>query len=157
LELASVSDPAALAPAVAAVLRIAERPGVSISDAIAESLRGERLLLVLDNCEHLIAASAELVTALLRSCPQLKILATSREALAVPGESLLSVPSLGVPADPLPPLDDLREFEAIRLFVDRSIAQLPAFALTAENADHVARLCCRLERLPPTTEPAAGR
>jgi predicted ATPase/class 3 adenylate cyclase len=158
VELASVTDPAAVGPAVAAVLRIAERPPVAITDAIAESLRDERLLLVLDNCEHLIAASAELVSVLLRSCPQLKILATSREALSVPGESLLSVPSLGVPADdPLPPLEELRAYEAVRLFVDRCLSQLPAFALTAENADAIVRICRRLDGIPLALELAAAR
>jgi predicted ATPase/class 3 adenylate cyclase len=158
VELASVSDPAAVGPAVAAVLRIAERPNVAITDAIAESLRAERLLLVLDNCEHLIAASAELVSALLRSCPQLRILATSREALSVPGESLLSVPSLGVPGDdPLPPLDELREYDAVRLFVDRCLAQRPTFALTEENAADVVRICRRLDGIPLALELAAAR
>jgi len=158
VELASVSDPAAVGAAVAAVLRVTERPSGRINDTIAESLRDQQLLLVLDNCEHLIAASAELVSTLLRSCPRLKILATSREALSVPGETLLSVPSLGVPADdPLPPLEELRGFEAIRLFADRAGAQLPTFVLSAENATDVVRVCRRLDGIPLALELAAAR
>ncbi|HTJ59997.1 MAG TPA: tetratricopeptide repeat protein [Candidatus Saccharimonadales bacterium] len=158
VELASVTDPAAVGPAVAAALRIGERPAVAITDAIAESLRDQRLLLVLDNCEHLIAACAALVTTLLRTCPQLKILATSREALSVPGESLLSLPSLSVPADePLPPVEELHTYEAVRLFVDRSLAQLPDFALTTENAVHVVQICRRLDGIPLALELAAAR
>jgi predicted ATPase/class 3 adenylate cyclase len=158
VELAPVSDPAAVGPAVAAVLRIPERPAIRITDAIVEALRDQELLLVLDNCEHVIAAAADLVSALLRSCPRLKILATSREALSVPGEALLSVPSLGVPADdPLPPIEELRGYEAIRLFNDRSNAQLPTFVLTAENASDVVRVCRRLDGIPLALELAAAR
>ncbi len=158
VELASVSDPGAVATAVAAVLRITERPTGATTDLIIDSLRDQRLLLVLDNCEHLIAASAALVNALLRSCPQLKILATSREALGVPGESLFSVPSMGVPADDrLLGLEELRGYEAIRLFVDRCLAQLPDFALTTENAADVARICRRLDGIPLALELAAAR
>jgi predicted ATPase/class 3 adenylate cyclase len=158
VELASVTDPAGVAPAVANVLRVGERPAAALTNVIADSLRDQRLLIVLDNCEHLIAASAELAGALLRSCPHLKILATSRETLGVPGESIFPVPSLAVPAnDSLPDVDELREYESIRLFVDRCVAQLPEFALTAENAAEVVRICRRLDGIPLALELAAAR
>jgi predicted ATPase len=113
---------------------------------------------VLDNCEHLIAACAELADVLLRSCPQLSILATSREGLNVPGEALMPVPSLRVPTGvALPPLDQLREYEAISLFVDRCAASQPTFALTQENAADVARVCRRLDGVPLALELAAAR
>jgi len=130
VELASVTDPAAVGQAVAAAVRVGERPGRTIVDSISASLRRRELLLVLDNCEHLIAACAELANALLRSCPRVVILATSREGLNVPGETLMPVPSLRVPeSDRVTTLDELREYEAVRLFVDRCAAYQPTFTL----------------------------
>lgn len=158
VELASVTDPSAVAPTVASALRIPEQTGQAAADGIAASLRGRELLLVLDNCEHLIAACAELADSLIRSCPRLKILSTSREGLNVPGEALMPVPPLRVPAeDLLPPLDQLREYEAIRLFVDRSAAFQPSFALTEDNAADVVRICRRLDGIPLALELAAAR
>ena len=158
VELAPVTDPTAVGPTVAAAVHIGERPGRTAVDAISESLRRRRLLLLLDNCEHLIAACADLADALLRSCPHLTILATSREGLNVPGETLMPVPSLRVPAgDTVPPLDELRDYEAISLFVDRCAANQPAFALTQENANDVVRICRRLDGVPLALELAAAR
>src|SRR6202022_700118 len=158
VELAAVTEPAAVAPTVAAAVHIGERPGRPVVDTISESLRSRHLLLLLDNCEHLIAACADLADALLRACPRLTILATSREGLNVPGESLMPVPSLRVPAgDTLPPLDELRHYEAIGLFVDRSAAHQPAFTLTEENANDVVRICRRLDGVPLALELAAAR
>jgi len=158
VELASVTDPAAVGPTVASALRIPEQTGHAVVDSIAASLRGRELLLVLDNCEHLIAACAELADVLTRSCPRLKILSTSREGLTVPGEALMPVPPLRVPKeDPLPPLDQLREYEAIRLFVDRSAAFQASFALTEDNAADIVRICRRLDGIPLALELAAAR
>src|SRR6202035_4957738 len=141
-----------------AAVHIGERPGRPAVDAISESLRRRRLLLLLDNCEHLIAACADLADALLRSCPHLTILATSREGLNVPGETLMPVPSLRVPAgDTVPPLDELLDYEAISLFVDRCAANQPAFALTADNAKDVVRICRRLDGVPLALELAPAR
>src|SRR6202022_325161 len=108
--------------------------------------------------EHLIAACADLADALLRACPRVTILATSREGLNVPGETLMPVPSLRVPAGgSLPQLDELREYEAISLLADRCAANQPAFALTEENAKDVVRICRRLDGVPLALELAAAR
>jgi predicted ATPase/class 3 adenylate cyclase/tetratricopeptide (TPR) repeat protein len=158
VELAPVTDPAAVGPTVAAAVHIGERPGRPVVDTISESLRSQHLLLLLDNCEHLIAACADLADALLRACPHVTILATSREGLNVPGETLMPVPSLRVPAsDAVPPLDELREYEAISLFVDRCTASQPAFVLTEKNGQDVARICRRLDGVPLALELAAAR
>jgi predicted ATPase/class 3 adenylate cyclase len=158
VELAPIRDPAAVGSAVALALHVPERPGEKMIEAISASLTDRELLLVLDNCEHLIAVCAQLADALLRSCPRIKILATSREGLGVPGEALMPVPSLRVPdADPLPPPDELREYEAVRLFVERSAAYQPAFMLTTENAADIVRICRRLDGIPLALELAAAR
>jgi predicted ATPase/class 3 adenylate cyclase len=158
VELASVTDPAGVGPTVAAAAHISERSGRPILDTISESLGSRQVLLVLDNCEHLIAACADLANALLHSCPHLTILATSREGLNVPGEALMPVPSLRVPGgERLPPLDELREYEAINLFVDRCTSYQPTFALTEENAADVVRICRRLDGVPLALELAAAR
>ena len=158
VELAPVTDPAAVGPTVASALHIPERTGHAVADTISAFLQGHDLLLVLDNCEHLIAACAELAAVLIRSCPRLKILSTSREGLNVPGEALMPVPSLRVPVeDPLPPLDQLREYEAIRLFVDRGTAYQSSFALSDDNAADVVRICRRLDGIPLALELAAAR
>jgi len=158
VELESVSDPAGVGATVAAAAHIGERPGRSAVDSITSSLRSRQVLLILDNCEHLVAACAELAHALLRSCPRLTILATSREGLNVPGETLMPVPSLRVPdGDHLPPLDELGAFEAIKLFVDRCTSHQPAFSLTEENAADVVRICRRLDGVPLALELAAAR
>jgi predicted ATPase/class 3 adenylate cyclase len=158
IELASVTDPAGVGPTVAAAVHIGERSSRSVIETLTSALRTRELLLILDNCEHLIAACADLADALLRSCPQVVILATSREGLNVPGETLMPVPSLRVPeGNRLPPLDELRGYEAIRLFVDRCAAFEPAFALTEENAADVLRICRRLDGVPLALELAAAR
>jgi len=158
VELGPVTDPAGVAPAVGAVLHIAERPGRSVLDNISASLRSRQLLIVLDNCEHLIAACADLADALIRTCPSVTILTTSREGLNVPGETLMPVPSLRLPAhDRAASLDELREYEAIALFVDRCASYQPAFALTEENATDILRICRRLDGVPLALELAAAR
>lgn len=158
VELGPVTNPAGVGPTVAAAVQIGERPGIPTVDTISASLRSRQVLLVLDNCEHLIAACAHLADALIRSCPQLTMLATSREGLNIPGEALMPVPSLGVPdGDRLPRLAELREYEAISLFVDRCSSYQPAFALTEENAADVVRICRRLDGVPLALELAAAR
>lgn len=158
VELARVTDPSGVAAGVAAALHISERAGHDMLAAISESLRSQELLLVLDNCEHLIESSAQLADTLLRSCPRLKIIATTREALNVPGETLMPVPSLRLPEPgSLPPLAELREFEAVRLFIDRASAFQPGFELAAENAEDIVRICRRLDGIPLALELAAAR
>jgi predicted ATPase/DNA-binding CsgD family transcriptional regulator len=116
------------------------------------------MLLILDNCEHLVEAGADLVTTLLRSCPDPHILATSREALKVPGETLFAVPPLSLP-DPrhLPSVENLTSYESSRLFVERARAVMPDFSLTHNNALPVAQICYRLGGIPLAIELAAAR
>jgi len=158
VELAALSDPSLVPKAVASALGVPEQPGRVLTEALAHSLRGKSVLVILDNCEHLVAACAHLTDALLRACPNLRILATSREALGVTGETTWRVPSLSVP-DPerLPSLDRFQEYEAVRLFIDRAVASAPQFAVTNSNAPAVAQVCHRLDGIPLAIELAAAR
>lgn len=158
VELADLADPALVPGAVAAALDVRGWSGQNPVDAVLEFLGPRSLLLVVDNCEHLLAAAAALVDTLLRSAPQLTILATSREPLRVPGEVVFRVPSLEIP-DPerTTDVDELVRYEAVRLFVDRAAAAAPEFALDENNAADVARICLRLDGLPLALELAAGR
>src|SRR5918997_3914016 len=158
VELASLSDPALVPQTVAFALGMREQPGRLLTDTLSEYLELKKMLLVLDNCEHLVEACAQLAEALLRACPNLRILATSREALGITGETGWLVPSLSLP-DPryLPPVDELPRYEAARLFIERAAAMLPTFELTDRNAAAVARLCRGLDGIPLAIELAAAR
>ena len=158
VELAVLTDPSLVPKAVASALDVPEQPGRMLTETLADSLRGKSVLVILDNCEHLVAACAHLTTALLRACPNLRMLATSREALGVTGETTWRVPSLSLP-DPqrLPPLDRFTEYEAVRLFIDRAAASAPQFAVTSSNALAVAQVCHRLDGIPLAIELAAAR
>jgi predicted ATPase len=158
VELADLVDAALVAEAVEAALDVRALSGQNPVDAVAEFLGSRSFLLVLDNCEHLLAPTSALVDTLLRSAPRLTIVATSREPLRVPGEVIFRVPSLGVP-DPERARDvrELMRYGAVRLFVDRAAAAAPEFALDEENAADVARICLRLDGLPLALELAAGR
>jgi predicted ATPase/DNA-binding CsgD family transcriptional regulator len=158
VELAAVADPAAVASAVAGVLRVWETAGEPTVEAIVRFVGDRRGLLVLDNCEHVIAACAELADGLLAGCPELTILATSREPLTVPGEITWPVSPLPVP----PPgwregVVELSRFDAVRLFGDRAQRVRPDFALSETNAASVAELCTRLDGIPLALELAAAR
>ncbi len=155
--LASLSDPTLVPQALASALEVREASGRPLTETLVEHLKPKRTLLVLDNCEHLIDACAALVDTLLRSCPGLKILATSREALGVAGERVWVVPPLASP-DPLhlPPVEELARYEAVRLFVERAEAA-SRFELTEENASTVAQLCNSLDGVPLAIELAAAR
>ena len=127
-------------------------------DALLDNLRQRELLLVLDNCEHLISSCAELVEALLRGAPALRIVATSREALGASGETVHRVRSLSLPkALASVSMDALVEAEATHLFLERATAVEPAFTPTPENADAIARICRRLDGIPLAIELAAAR
>jgi predicted ATPase/DNA-binding CsgD family transcriptional regulator len=158
VELAPLSEPELVAQAVASVLGVREAPGSPLTETLADHLLPRTTLLVLDNCEHLIGACASLAEALLGRCPNLKVLATSREALGVEGETLFVVPPLSLP-DPrcLPALDSLSEYEAARLFVERARAVRPGFEITDSNALAVAQVCHRLDGMPLAIELAAAR
>jgi non-specific serine/threonine protein kinase len=156
--LAPLSEPDLVPRAVASALGVREVPGRSLEEVLVEHLKARSTLLVLDNCEHLIGACAALADALLPSCPSLRILATSREALGIAGERAWLVPSLTLPDDPqrLPPVEELSRYEAVRLFVERAEA-VSGFALTEHNASAVARVCRRLDGIPLAIELAAAR
>jgi predicted ATPase/DNA-binding CsgD family transcriptional regulator len=157
-ELASLRDPGQVAASVADVLQLRQRGPDSGPAELAAAIGTSEMLLVLDNCEHLIRSCAEVANGLLRACPQLCILATSREPLGVPGEVTWRVPSLPFPADPrqVRPADLVR-FEAVRLFAERARLARPRFALTRENAAAVAEICTRLDGIPLAIELAAAR
>jgi non-specific serine/threonine protein kinase len=124
---------------------------------LAAALHAQQLLVVLDNCEHLIEACARLVDALVRTCPRVQVLATSREALGIAGETAYRVPSLRLPTGPELPLDAVRQSEAVRLFTERAAAVQPSFALTSANAQAVVQVCQRLDGIPLALELAAAR
>jgi predicted ATPase/DNA-binding XRE family transcriptional regulator len=156
-DLTALSDPALVLPAVAAVCGVPEAAGRSLQAGLAEFLRDRQLLLLLDNCEHLIEASAQLAEALLRAAPQLRLLATSREPLGLVGESLFQVPSLSLPDTGRPALEAVAQSEAGRLFAERAAALKPGFAVTEANAPAVAQICQRLDGIPLALELAAAR
>jgi predicted ATPase/class 3 adenylate cyclase len=155
-ELAPVRDPAGVDDAVAAVFSVTARAGQSTREALVEFLRSKQLLLVLDNCEHLIEAAAALAGVLQRACERLVILATSREALRIEGERLVPVPPLGVPGADTD-LDTVMEAEAVRLFAERAAAVKPGFQVTAQNAAVVAAIVRRLDGMALAVELAAAR
>jgi predicted ATPase/class 3 adenylate cyclase len=155
-ELAPVTDPSAVCETLAASLEVRPFPGRALGDLVLEYLAHKRLLIMVDNCEHLLAAVADLVEVIVKRCPRVAVLATSREGLALPGEQIVAVPALGLPqadADP----DSIGEAEAVRLFCDRAVAANAAFALTDSNSASVARLCRRLDGIPLAIELAAAR
>lgn len=147
-----------VAQTVATTMRIREQPGQSLQSALADWIHDKRILLVLDNCEHLLAGSAALVEGLLGTCPHLRVLTTSRERLSVPGEVRWVVQPLALPErDGDVPPEELRTFEAVRLFETRSRAVNSGFVVTATNAATVAEICRRLDGLPLAIELAAAR
>ena len=158
VELAPVSDPDMVTQLTAKVLGIREQPRRQLLETLVDRLRSKRLLLVLDNCEHLLDACATLAGALLKTCFNLRILATSREAIGITGESIFQVPSLATPEPGATmSLGSLCQFEAVRLFKDRAVAVQSRFALTDATAPAVAQICWRVEGIPLAIELAAAR
>jgi len=158
VELASLSEGDLLPQAVAKAAGVLERPGQPLTDTLAEYLRAKSVLLVVDNCEHLADSAADLLDTLLDSCPRLRVLATSREALGLAGEIVWRVPSLSVPeTDSLPTPGEMTGYEAVRLFAERARLKLPAFELTLEDAPAVAEVCRKLEGIPLAIELATAR
>jgi predicted ATPase/DNA-binding CsgD family transcriptional regulator len=158
VELAPLADPTLVPRTVASALGVPETAGRAVRDSLVSFLRQKRLLLILDNCEHLLQACTNLADDLLHACPELTILASSREILGVEGETPFRVPAMTLP-DPhyLPPLAELAGYDAIRLFVERGQVVAPGFALTADNAQTIAQVVSRLDGIPLAIELAAAR
>ena len=156
--LAPLNDPSLVPQSVAQALCISEEPGKALTQTLAKALKSKRMLLVLDNCEHVLAACALLVDTLIRSCPGVKILGSSRESLNIAGEITYRVPSLSFPArDQNISLKTIGQFEAALLFADRAQFHQPEFALTDDNAPAVGMLCRQLDGIPFAIELAAAR
>ncbi|MCH7904489.1 MAG: tetratricopeptide repeat protein [Armatimonadetes bacterium] len=156
VELAAISDPNLVANEVATALSIKEEPGESMADTLVARLAAKEMLIVLDNCEHLLAACTDLCAHLLKSCQGLHILATSREALSIGGELTYHVPSLQIP-DLDTAAEEMENFESVRLFVERALFAQPSFIINETNAPAVAAVCSRLDGIPLAIELAAAR
>ncbi len=157
VDLAPLPREALVGPAVASVLDIREEPGRPVENVLVQAIRDRELLLVLDNCEHVITEAASLVDRLLQRCPRVVILATSREPLGIAGEYLYRVPSLSVPPTEDAEPEELVGYEGVRLFLDRAAQQRPGFSLDGRNGPTIARLCRRLDGIPLAIELAAAR
>jgi predicted ATPase/class 3 adenylate cyclase/Tfp pilus assembly protein PilF len=166
IDLAPLAEPALVVQSTAAALGVREEPGQPLVETLVDRLRDRALLLILDNCEHLIDACATLAQEILRRCPKTRILATSREVLGVPGEQVWRVPPMDLPEAPersdnaaagVDPVAELLHNEAASLFVERAQQASPSFALTAKNAPAVAEICRRLDGIALAIELAAAR
>lgn len=158
VELASLSDQALVPQAVATALGLLEGVGGETSIILIDFLREKRALLLLDNCEHLIEACALLADEILRACPRLSLLATSRQPLRVAGEAVHRVPSLTYPdMEGLPALNELSTYDSVRLFAHRAAMVVSSFEVTLHNASAVANVCRRLDGIPLAIELAAAR
>ena len=157
VELAALTDPRVVAHAVASVLGVKEEAGRPMAEALARYAKDRRLLLVLDNCEHLLAACAALAKKLLHAAPAITILASSREHLRIAGETIYSVPALTTPPRDKLIAGALADYEAARLFVERALAVQPDFQVSERNAVAVAEVCHRLDGIPLAIELAASR
>lgn len=157
-ELAPLFDASLVPQEVASALGVREQPSKTFVQTLTDHLKSRRLLLVLDNCEHLLADCAQLCNSLLRACPQLTILATSREALGIAGEQTYRIPSLSLP-DPRQTLsvEQINQYEAVRLFIERAVSSKADFAVTNLTAPTLATLCHRLDGIPLAIELAAAR
>ena len=160
IELATLNDGALIGDTIASALQLKQATAGAIP-ALLSALSDRRVLLILDNCEHLLDPVVDVADQLLRRCPDLRIVATSREALGMSGESLMPVPSMSLPesAGPGSPeaFERLAACDAVRLFIDRGRAVLPGFELTEENAEAIAQICLRLDGIPLAVELAAAR
>jgi non-specific serine/threonine protein kinase len=158
VEFAALGETSSVAGALAAVVQLQGSADQSLLEALVARLRDDQALVVIDNCEHLVDEAALLVEALLRGCPPLQVLTTSRQPLNLPGEVTWRVPSMvGPPAGEVTDIDSLGSFDAVRLFVDRAVRGRPAFTVTNDNAAHVAAICEALDGIPLAIELAAAR
>ncbi len=158
VELAPLSDPALIESALATTVGVRPFPGQTSLEAAVLHLAGHRALVLLDNCEHILETCAHLADALLRGCPDVTVLTTSREPLGVAGETTWRVPSLSLPPEQAPePFQSLVRSDAVRLFIERAIKVRPNFAVTHDSAPYVAEICQALDGIPLALELAAAR
>ena len=158
VELAPLADPDLIPQTIISTIGISEQPGKTPLEILKEYLHEKKALIVLDNCEHLVTAGAQVVNSLLNAAPKLKILASSREALGVKGEVSYPVPSLSLPdVKHLPTIEQLSQYEAVRLFIDRALLVAPHFDVNKDNAPFIAQICFRLDGIPLAIELAAAR
>jgi predicted ATPase/DNA-binding SARP family transcriptional activator len=157
VELAGLADPTLVAQAVAAALGLREEPERPVESVIVEAVGERDCLLVVDNCEHVLSAAADLCATLLSACPRLRILATSRESLDIGGEVAWTVPTLPAPAGVPATIDVLLRFDAARLFVERATTASPGFVPTAGDIADIAAICASLDGIPLAIELAAAR
>jgi predicted ATPase/DNA-binding SARP family transcriptional activator len=158
IELTPLTNPDLIPQTILSALRLSEQAGKTPLQILKEQLRNKKLLLVLDNCEHLIEATAKVTYTLLRSAPEIKILATSRESLSVSGELSWRVPSLSLPAEKSPmTLEKLTQYESIRLFIERALLVQPHFKVDKTDVLAIAQICSRLDGIPLAIELAAAR
>jgi predicted ATPase len=158
VELAPITDPILLLQEILRELGIKEEPKKALEETLTGYLKDKEILIILDNCEHLIEACADLTEKLLTTCPKLKIIATSREALKCTGEQTHSILSLKTPdLKKEISLVQLTQYESVRLFIDRALAVNQKFKVTNENAPALAGICSRLDGIPLAIELAAAR
>jgi predicted ATPase/class 3 adenylate cyclase len=157
IELASQTDPALVLQSVASIFRLREQLGMPLNELLIDYLREKDMLLVMDNCEHLIDACAQLSDQWLRSCTHLKMIISSREALGIAGETVYRVPPLSLPGAGYGTRTAVLQCESAQLFIERASAAKPKFAVTDQNAESVAQICRRLDGIPLALELAAAR
>lgn len=153
VDLAPLSDAALVPAAIASVLGVREEPGRPVSETVLDALQDRHVRIVMDNCEHLIDAAAKMIDSIMRTCPQVDILATSRERLNIDGEVVYRVPSLGLSEDHI----EIQMSDAVQLFVERARSHRPSLELDADGISAVATLCRRLDGMPLAIELAAAR
>lgn len=158
IELAPLADATLIPAAVAQTIGVKEQPDRPMAAALVAALKARHLLLILDNCEHLVSGAAALIDAIVAACPSVQVLATSQEVLRIPGEMVYRVAALTVPDehDGRTP-EAVQAYEAVQLFVERAAAVAPGFGLTAQNAAAIAEICRRLDGIPLAIELAAAR
>jgi len=158
VELAPLADPDLIPRTILSTIGLMEQPGKTSLEVLMDYFKDRQTLILLDNCEHLVEASARVADDLLGAAPKLKILASSREALGIKGEASYPVPSLELPdIKHLPVIDQLSQYEAVRLFIDRALLVAPHFLVDQENAPFIAQICYRLDGIPLAIELAAAR
>jgi len=158
VDLAPILDHLLIPRTTAITIGLRNEPKRPVIDMLCDYLNKKKMLIILDNCEHLVDACAQMAERILQAASNVQILASSREALGIAGEVVYRVPSLGLPdMDNLPPLESLSQYEAVKLFIDRATSAIPDFKVTNENAPALAQICHRLDGIPLAIELAAGK